>query len=53
MRLEDCPESLSREVWLMVHPELRNLVRIQVATTWLAAIAKKAFAPNTARRKTR
>jgi len=29
---------LSRELWLMVHPELRELVRIRVVMDWLATV---------------
>jgi len=29
----------SRELWLMVHPDLRDLVRVRVVADWLAALA--------------
>jgi DNA-binding transcriptional LysR family regulator len=32
--------SLSREIWLLVHPELRNAARIRVVVDWLKAIAQ-------------
>ncbi|MCK6450715.1 MAG: LysR family transcriptional regulator [Alphaproteobacteria bacterium] len=31
---------LERELWLMVHPELRRLARIEAVITWIEAIAK-------------
>ena len=34
-RLSDCPPGLTREVWLMVHPDLKDLVRSKVVTKWL------------------
>jgi DNA-binding transcriptional LysR family regulator len=34
-RLGDCPPGLTREVWLMVHPDLKDLVRSKVVTKWL------------------
>lgn len=37
VRLDDALAPLSRELWLMVHPELRNLVRIRVVMDWLAS----------------
>ncbi len=30
---------LSRELWLMVHPELRNLARIRAVMAWLTSVA--------------
>ena len=38
-RLDDGVPALSREIWLLVHPELRDLVRIRVVLEWLAATA--------------
>ncbi len=38
VRLSDGPPPLARELWLMVHPELRNLVRISVVVDWLVAV---------------
>jgi DNA-binding transcriptional LysR family regulator len=37
VRVDDCV-SLSREVWLMVHPDLRHLARIRAAIDWLDEI---------------
>ena len=38
VRLSEDPPTLSRELWLMVHPELRNLTRIRVVVDWLASV---------------
>jgi DNA-binding transcriptional LysR family regulator len=38
VRLTSDPPPLSRELWLMVHPELRNLTRISVVVDWLVAV---------------
>lgn len=38
-RLDDGPPPLSREIWLMVHPELRRLTRISAVVDWLLALA--------------
>lgn len=38
LRLDAGPPPLSRELWLMVHPELRNLTRIRVVLDWLASV---------------
>jgi len=38
VRLGDGPVSLSRELWLMVHPELRDLTRIRVVIDWLVSV---------------
>jgi len=32
------PAPVSRELWLMVHPELRNLARIRVVMDWLISV---------------
>lgn len=37
-RHSDAPAPLSRELWLMVHPELRELVRIRVVMDWLVSV---------------
>ena len=37
VRLSGDPPPLSRELWLMVHPELRNLTRIRVVVDWLVS----------------
>ena len=38
-RLDPGPPALSRELWLMVHPELRGLTRVRVVLDWLAEMA--------------
>lgn len=38
-RLHGDEVPVSRELWLMVHPELRHLVRIRVVMEWLASVA--------------
>jgi DNA-binding transcriptional LysR family regulator len=35
IRLEDAAPPLVREIWLLTHPELRGLPRIQVVVDWL------------------
>ena len=37
-RLSRSPSPLSRELWLMVHPDLRNLIRIRVVVDWLVSV---------------
>jgi DNA-binding transcriptional LysR family regulator len=39
VRLNGDPPPLSRELWLMVHPDLRNLTRISVVVDWLVSVA--------------
>jgi DNA-binding transcriptional LysR family regulator len=36
--LQQYGTALSREVWLIVHPQLRRLARIQAVTTWIASV---------------
>ena len=36
--LSDKPAELSRELWLMVHPDLRELTRIRVVMNWLTLV---------------
>jgi DNA-binding transcriptional LysR family regulator len=38
VRLGGGPPVLSRELWLMVHPELRELTRIRVVVDWLVSV---------------
>jgi len=38
VRLTSDPPPLSRELWLMVHPELRNLTRIRVVVDWMVSV---------------
>lgn len=40
VRLDDDAKKMAREVWLLVHPELRNLTRVRVVMQWLEAIAR-------------
>ncbi len=40
-RLASGPPPLSRELWLMVHPELRNLTRIGVVVDWLVSVVDR------------
>jgi DNA-binding transcriptional LysR family regulator len=35
IQLEDAAQPLVREIWLLTHPELRSLTRIQVVVGWL------------------
>ena len=41
VRLNTGPCPLSRELWLMVHPELRNLIRIRVVMDWLVSVVDR------------
>lgn len=41
VRLSDGPTPISRELWLMVHPELRQLTRIRVVVDWLVSVAEQ------------
>ena len=36
--LSDKPSELSRELWLMVHPDLSELIRIRVVMDWLVSV---------------
>ncbi len=38
VRLEDDLVPMSREVWLMVHPELRELARVRIVMNWLISL---------------
>jgi DNA-binding transcriptional LysR family regulator len=40
VRLDDGAKKMSREVWLMVHPELRKLTRIRIVMNWLEEVAR-------------
>ncbi len=40
VRLGQGDETLLREIWLMVHPELRDFMRIRVVMDWLTATMK-------------
>ncbi len=41
VRHSDGPVLLSRELWLMVHPELRDLTRIRVVMDWLVSVVDR------------
>ena len=43
--LSDSPAELSRELWLMVHPDLRDLTRIRVVMDWLVSVFDNAASP--------
>lgn len=45
VRLGDSPRALSRELWLMVHPDLRDLIRIRAVTAWLTATLDRFLLP--------
>lgn len=40
VRLRDGAKPMAREVWLMVHPELRDLTRIKAVMGWLQEVAR-------------
>jgi len=40
-RLERYPETLTRELWLMTHPDIRDLARVRTVIDWLVSIAGK------------
>jgi len=37
-RLDGYPETVSRELWLMVHPDLRDLARVRAVMDWITGI---------------
>ncbi len=39
--------ALSRELWLMTHPDTRDLVRIQVVTDWLVSSVRRTIGSST------
>lgn len=39
--LSDGSRPMDREIWLMVHPELRDLTRIRVVMGWLEEVSRK------------
>lgn len=41
VRLGDGSAPISRELWLMVHPELRQLTRIRVVVDWLVSVVEQ------------
>jgi DNA-binding transcriptional LysR family regulator len=40
IQLEDTAQPLVREIWLLIHPELRGLPRIRVVVDWLDFVLK-------------
>lgn len=46
VRIGESPQSLSRELWLMVHPDLRDLTRIRVVMDWIAATVERRSLPS-------
>jgi len=41
VRIGESPQSLSRELWLMVHPDLRDFTRIRVVMDWIVATVER------------
>ena len=41
VRLDGGPAALSRELWLLVHPDLRHLTRIRVVMDWLVEMVRQ------------
>jgi hypothetical protein len=41
VRVERGAPPMTREIWLMVHPELRELTRIQVVMDWLETLSAR------------
>jgi DNA-binding transcriptional LysR family regulator len=41
VRVERAAPPMAREIWLMVHPELRDLTRIGVVMEWLEGVARR------------
>lgn len=42
IQLEEFPETMSRELWLIVHPDMRNLARVRTVMDWLIQTLNKA-----------
>lgn len=40
-RLDAGPPALSRELWILVHPDLRDLTRVRVVLDWLAELFRE------------
>jgi DNA-binding transcriptional LysR family regulator len=45
VRIGECPKALSRELWLMVHPDLRDLIRVRVVMDWIMATIERLSLP--------
>lgn len=41
VRIGEYPNTLSRELWLMVHPDLRGLIRVRVVMEWIKATIER------------
>jgi hypothetical protein len=41
VRIERDTPPMSREIWLMVHPELRELTRIRAVMDWLEKLSAR------------
>jgi DNA-binding transcriptional LysR family regulator len=41
VRIGESPKALSRELWLMVHPDLRDLIRVRVVMDWITATVER------------
>lgn len=46
VRIGECPKALSRELWLMVHPDLRGLIRVRVVMDWIMATIERLPPPD-------
>lgn len=46
VRVPASTKSVSRELWLMVHPSLRDLVRIKTTITWIKDVISEAARPD-------
>lgn len=46
VQIGESPQSLSRELWLMVHPDLRDLTRIRVVMDWIVATVERLSLPS-------
>ena len=45
VRIGECPKAQSRELWLMVHPDLRDLIRVRVVMDWIMATVERLPSP--------
>ena len=46
VRIGKCPKAQSRELWLMVHPDLRDLIRVRVVMDWIMATVERLPLPD-------
>lgn len=42
-RIDKGQEDWSRELWMIVHPEIKDLARIKVTAAWLEEVVRKRF----------